>query len=180
MKRWTFAKRRALVISIALHALLLMVVYVFQGMIFPYLRINRLVPLLLPVAGTGIAIYEGRFIGGVSGIFAGILCDVSFNAPAGVFTVLLTITGLLVGALADTIIARGFVTFFICCAFVLSAAAFVQMFPLLFFENVPPSALMPTALWQTVYSLVFTFPLWFFVRALGKRTQRVSPLGRPL
>jgi len=173
-------KRRTLIISFSLHALLLVVVYVFQGMIFPYLRLFGFAPLLLPLVSTGVAVYEGRFTGGVTGLFAGILCDISFNEPVGLFTVLLTMLGLLVGAMADTFMARGFATYFICCAAVLAIAAMIQMFPLMSFVGVPPQSLMSTALWQTAYSLIFAFPIWFFVQALGRRAQRVSPSGRPL
>jgi len=157
-----------------------MSVFVFQGMIFPYLRLAGLAPLLLPIASTGVAVYEGRVAGGVMGIFSGIFCDVSFNEPTGVFTVLLTFTGLFIGTLADTVITRGFATYFLSCVAVLSISAFVQMFPIMFFEGVPPAQLMATALWQTVYSLIFSIPIWFSVRALGLRAQRVSPAGRPL
>jgi cell shape-determining protein MreD len=173
-------KRRTLINSILLHALLLLAVYVFQGMIFPYIRLIGLVPLLLPIAGTGIAVYEGRFAGGVFGIFAGIFCDVSFHEPAGLFTVLLTFTGLLIGTMADTVITRRFATYFIACFLVLAVSAFVQMFPLLVFEEVPLRPLITMAVWQTVYSLVFAVPIWFFVNALGKRAQRIAPSGRPL
>ena len=173
-------KRRTLIVSIALHALLLMIVYIFQSMIFPYLRLAGLAPLLLPIVSTGVAVYEGRYAGGVMGIFAGIFCDVSFHQPTGVFTVLLTLTGLLIGTMADTVITRGFVTYFLSCAVVLTISVFAQMFPLVFFEGVPLQQLMATAMWQTVYSIVFTLPILFPVRALGKRAQRVSPSGRPL
>ena len=172
MTRWTFAKRRSLVVTIILHALLLMIVYIFQGVIFPYMRLFGFVPLLLPIVSTGVAVYEGRYSGGIIGIFAGILCDISFNEPAGVFTVLLTISGLLIGMLADTVMTRSFATYLISCILVLAISAFAQMFPLLFFENVPPRPLLTTALWQTVYSLLFGFPLWFFMRALGKRAAK--------
>jgi len=173
-------KRSTLFISIILHALLIIVVYAFQGMVFPYLRLAGLVPLLLPLASTGVAIYEGRYAGGITGIFAGILCDVSFSEAAGVFTVLLTFSGLFIGTLADTVITRGFATYFISCIAVLILSVFVQMFPLVFFERIPLQTLLPTALWQTVYSLFYTLPIWFFVRALGKRAQRISPSGRPM
>jgi len=173
-------KRRTLIVSIAYHALLLMIVYIFQSMVFPYLRLAGLAPLLLPIVSTGVAVYEGRYAGGIMGLFAGILCDISFLQPTGVFTVLLTITGLLIGTLADTVITRGFVTFFLSCIAVLSVSALIQMFPLVFFAGVPPRLLWGTALWQTVYSLIFAIPIWFPVRSLGKRAQRVSPSGRPL
>lgn len=173
-------KRRTVIVSISLHALLVVTVYVFQGMIFPYLRLAGLSPLLLPLVSTGVAVYEGRFAGGITGIFAGILCDISFNEPVGVFTILLTFSGLVVGVIADTVVTRTFVTYIMFCAGILVVSAFVQMFPLVFFEGIPPGQLMATALWQTVYSLVFAIPIWFCVRALGKRAQRVSPSGRPL
>jgi len=173
-------KRRTLIVSILLHALLLAAVYVFQSMIFPYIRLNGLVPLLIPIVSTGVAVYEGRYIGGIFGLFSGILCDVSFNEPAAMFTVLLPICGLLVGALADAVITRGFATYFICCTAVLIVSVLVQMFPLAYFEDVLIRSMIGTALWQTVYSLLFVLPIWFFVRALGKRAQRVSPSGRPL
>lgn len=174
-------RKRDLIISIFLHTLLLVAVYVLQGVIFPYLRLNGLVPLLLPVAATGVALYEGRDIGGIVGLFAGILCDVSFNQPAGAFTVLLTLTGLIVGTLADTVILRGFVTYYLSCAAVLILAAFVQMFPLIIspFQSVPVQSLISLSIQQTIYSLILALPIWFFVRGLGKRTDRVSP-GRPL
>ena len=173
-------KRRTVVVSVLLHALLLVTVYVFQSMIFPYMRLTGLVPLLLPIVGTGVAICEGRLAGGLFGIFAGILCDVSFNEPAGAFTVLLTFTGLIIGTMADSFVTRRFVTFFISCAIVLSVAAFVQIFPLMYRVGMPFQPLMSTAIGQTAYSLIFTVPIWFFVRALGKRAQRVSPPGRPI
>ena len=166
--------KRDKIITVLLHAILITIVYVFQGMIFPYMRLYGFVPLILPVVSTGIAVYEGRYAGGIAGIVAGVLCDVSLNEPAGMFTVLLTITGLLTGALADTVMTRGFATFVICCAAVLVVSALVQIFPLVFFEYFPLQTLLPTAIRQTVYSILFTLPLWFFVRALGRRAQRLT------
>jgi len=154
--------------------LVLTLVYVFQGMIFTSLRLFGFVPLLLPIISTGIAVYEGSVTGGIVGIFAGVLCDVSFNEPVGVFTVLLTLTGLIVGTLADTVMTRGFATYFTCCVAVLLLSAFVQLFPLWLFVRIPLQDLGATALRQTLYSLVFTLPLWFFARAFRGRAERVG------
>jgi len=172
--------RRVQIISILLHALLILIAYVFQGMIFPFLRFGGLVPLIMPIISTGVAVCEGRNAGGIAGLFAGILCDISFNNPVGVFTVLLTLTGLFIGVLADTLFTRGFVTYILSCAAVLMISAFVQIFPFLVFERTPAAPLFATAIDQTAYSLFVAVPFWFFVRALGNRAQRVSPTGRPL
>jgi len=172
-------KKHLLVASILLHAAFLIIVYIFQGVVFPFMRINGLVPLLLPVATIGIALYEGRDIGGIFGLFAGILCDISFNQPVGVFTVLLTISGLVVGTLADIVILRGFVTFYISSTAILIVSAIVQLFPIMLIpESAPPfTDLMAIVIQQTIYSLVFALPIWFFVRALGKRADKVSSSG---
>ena len=180
MQQWTLKKRWTYVVSLIFHAVLLVTVYALQGMIFPYLRFMGLVPLLLPIVTTGVAVYQGRVAGGIVGIFAGILCDISFNEPVGLFTVLLTFLGLFIGTLADTVMARAFATYIISCLFALSVSAFAQMFPLMFFEYVPSQLLVTVAIRQTVYSLLYAIPIWFIVRALGKRAQRVSPSGRPL
>ena len=180
MKKWTLKNQWTSLVTIFFYALLLLMVYVLQDVVFPYLKVGGLIPLLLPIVSTGAAVYQGHIAGGVVGIFAGILCDITFIKPVGLFTVLLTITGLLIGILADTVMARGVVTYFISCAAVLVIAAFVQMFPLLFLERVASTPLLTTALRQTIYSLFYALPIWFFVRALGKRAQRISPTGRPL
>jgi len=172
-------KKQALIISILLHALLLVAVYVFQGVIFPFMRLGGLVPLLLPVAAAGVALYEGRYTGGITGLFAGVLCDISFNQPIGVFTILLTITGLSIGALADAVILPGFATYYLSCGAVLIVSAFVQIFPLIALQRIPLQVLIGTAIQQTIYSLVFALPIWFIVRSLGKRAEHTPSSGRP-
>jgi len=173
-------KRQSIIVSIFLHALLLIGVYVLQGVILPFMRINGIVPLLLPVACTGVALYEGRITGGISGLFAGILCDISFNQPVGVFTVFLTMTGLFVGTLADAYILRGLVTYYISITAVLILSAFVQIFPLLVstIYVVHAQEVISITIQQTIYSLVFALPIWFFVRGLGNRADRVSSSGK--
>ncbi|MCL2628322.1 MAG: hypothetical protein FWD44_06480 [Oscillospiraceae bacterium] len=172
-------KKKAIVNLILLHALFLVVVYVFQGVIFPYVRFGGFVPLLLPVAVTGIALYEGRYKGGLSGLFAGIFCDISFNQPVGTFTVFLTLVGLGIGTLSDTVVLSGFIAFYIGSAAVLIVSAFIQMLPIIALpHSIPTSIIMGTVIGQTVYSLVLAFPIWFIVRALGKRAERITPSGR--
>jgi rod shape-determining protein MreD len=172
--------RKAFIISIALHAAFILTVYVFQSMIFPYVRIFGLVPLLLPIVSAGIAVYQGCHVGGIVGFFAGILCDVSFNDPVGVFTVFLTVTGLVIGAMADSVIRRGFVTYLLSCIAILILSAFVQMFPFLVREGFSQPILFTIAIRQTIYSLFFVFPLWVFIRNLSVRAQEASARERPL
>lgn len=159
-------KRQLGIIKIVLCAGLLVLAYIIQSMIFTYVRIFGLVPLILPIVSTGVAVYGGRTAGGVSGLFAGMFTDLSLNQPLALFTVILTFAGVGVGTVADTIFAKRFGTYFISCAAVLAACAIVQLFPLLIFEGVPAFLLFNTALRQTVYSLVFAIPIWFAIRKI--------------
>ena len=151
------------------HILFILVVYIFQAMIFTYISIDGIIPILLPIAVVGIATFEGSSSGGGYGLLAGMLCDVSFNQPVIVMTVVLTLVGIFVGVLSETVMARGFPTFILCCLGALILTSFVSMFSLLFFSGVDSSALLIIGLKQTLYSMIFAFPIYFVVRSLGHR-----------
>jgi rod shape-determining protein MreD len=151
------------------HILFIIIVYILQSMIFTYIPIGGVYPVLLPIAVVGIATFEGSFRGGGYGLLAGMLCDVSFNQPAAVMTVALTAVGIVVGVLSETIMARGFPTYFLCCIAVLVLTSFISMFSLVFFANVEFSALLQTGVLQGLYSLIFALPIYPVVRLLGRK-----------
>jgi rod shape-determining protein MreD len=151
------------------HLLFIIIVYILQTMVFSYLPIGGIYPVLLPIAVVGIATFEGSSQGGGYGLFAGMLCDVSYNQPVLVMTVTLTLIGILVGILSETVMARGFSTYFFCCFGALLLTSFVSMLSLMFFTEVHFAALLGVGLWQTLISMIFSFPLYFAVRALGRR-----------
>lgn len=155
------------------HVLFIILVYIFQAMIFTYIKIDGVIPVLLPIAVVGIATFEGSSSGGGYGLLAGMLCDISFNQPVSVMTVTLTLIGIIVGILAESVMAQGFPSYFLSCLGALLLTSFVSMFPLLFFAEADMFALFTTGLHQTVVSMIFTFPLYFVVRALG--WQRLAP-----
>ncbi len=156
-------------VALIAHIIFVIVVYILQSMVFTYITIDGVFPVLLPIAVVGIATFEGSFHGGGYGLLAGMLCDVSFNQPVAVMTVALTVVGIVVGILSETIMARGFPTYFLCCAGVLVLTALVSMSSLMFFANVEFSALLQTGVMQTLYSMIFTLPIYPIVRALGRK-----------
>ncbi len=150
------------------HALLLIIVYILQGLVFPYLRLREMVPLLLPVAAVCVAMFDGGFYGGIFGLAAGMFCDVSFNAPTLMFTVTLTVVGLAVGYLGQAVVTRGLVSCLVVCAVSLLVCSAVQCFGPLFFDGQPFGALALQALLQTAYSLLFCIPLFFVARVVTR------------
>lgn len=151
------------------HIIFIIIVYIFQSMIFSYIPILGTYPVILPIAVVGIATFEGSSRGGGYGLLAGTLCDISFHQPVIIMTVTLTVIGIVVGILSETIMSRGFPTFIICCLGALILTAFVSMFSLLFFSGVDMSVLLTVGLQQTLYSMLFAVPIYFIVRALGRR-----------
>lgn len=151
-----------------LYALVLIVLYFFQTAVFPYLPLFGVKPLILPVAVVGVALLEGVVSGGTFGLFAGILCDVSLNQPAITCTVILTVMGLAIGILSETVLAHGFPSYVFAAACALLALSLCQMFSLFVYGGVSFLPLLGTALRQTLYSLIFTLPLYYIVRLVGR------------
>ena len=161
-------RRQRALIKILIVVPYMLVLYILQAMVFPYLRIGGAAPLILPLTVSGAALFNGRVPGGVMGIFAGMLCDMSFNQPTIVFTITLAIAGILLGALSDSLLVRGFPSYFLCSVGILVLCTFVQMVPLLFFRQVALAPLLDTAWRQLLYSVVFILPMYYLSRFVSR------------
>ena len=146
----------------------LLILYILQSMVFTHLPLLGVKPMILPVAVAGASLFKGPVSGGVFGIFAGMLCDLSYNQPTIQFTIMLTLLGIAIGLLADTALVRGFPSFLLCSAIMLLACSLLQALPLTFFRGLKLAPLLDTGLRQTLYSLVFTIPLYYVSRFLSR------------
>ena len=164
------AKKRT--IRILTHAAMLYLLYVLQALVFSRLPILGVAPLILPLAVVGVALFEGPEWGGWFGLAAGVFCDVALGSTA-LFTVVLTAIGLGVGLLSTYLLSRGFPSYFLCAGAALLVIAVLQLFPLLIFLRQPPLALLWVAGLQTLYSVIFTVPLYYLARGLGRQGARV-------
>lgn len=102
------------------------------------------------------------------GIICGILCDLSFNEPAILFTLVLTFTGLVIGYLSDTVLITGFPSYLILSFICLVIFSFIQMFSPLFFMGQPFMSLFDTAWRQTAASLILTIPMYYITRFISR------------
>lgn len=154
--------------QILLHGLFLLLAYILQAAVMPYLPVFGVCPVVLPIAAVGTGLFEGSFRGGIFGLIAGMLCDVSFNMPTVLFTVVLTIVGIITGVLAESIMARGFPSYFLCSLGALLLVGFCQCFSLIFFRDASAVTVVITLAGQTLYSIIFTIPFYFVSRAIGR------------
>lgn len=146
----------------------LLILYILQGMIFTHITLWGVKPLLLPLAVAGVALFDGAFAGGVFGIFAGMLCDMSFNEPTIAFTLILTFLGICMGFASETVLIHGFPSYLLLSFCALFVCSLTQMFPLMFFRGVPFISLFDIALRQIIYSLIFTVPMYYLTRFVGR------------
>ena len=163
-------KRKNAILSVVQYGLLLLVLYILQGLIFPWFM-TGFVPLLLCSAVAGVAHFEGSVKGGVFGLFAGILMDLSLGKPLIVFTIMLTVMGLVIGALGESLLTKRFISYIFSNIVTLIIAAFVQMFSLLFFTDASVWHLVLTAVLQTVISLIFAAPLYPIIKRMALKKQ---------
>jgi hypothetical protein len=161
--------KRGSVASLLYRALFIAVVFVVQALALPFVTALPSIPLILPLAAVDAAMFEGGFRGAATGLLTGALCDIAMNRPIARFAVLLTLVCLAVGVLSETVVARGFVPYFLTCAGALLICALAQMFTLMFFDGVPSRVLFAEAASQTAVSLPFTAPVYL---ALSKTPGR--------
>ncbi len=148
-----------------LRLLLLLLLYFLQADVFPHLRVLGACPLLLPLAAVGFGLYEGGLVGGLWGLAAGILCDLSVGGSFA-FTVLLCFAGFLAGFLGEFIMARSFLSFLLLAAAAEFCAALIQLIPLL--AGVGPVPLLPAFGVQLLYSLLFALPVCRAARGISR------------
>ncbi len=146
----------------------LILIYILQSTVFTELTLFGAKPMLLAVAAVGIAIFRGRVEGGVFGLFAGMFMDMSYNQPTIEFTLILTFTGILLGALSDTVLVRGFPSYLLCSALQLVICSGAQLLVMAVTQSIPMPAMLPEALRQTAYSLILSLPFYYISRFLTR------------
>ena len=162
---------KSLVWRIIIHALVLVLLYTLQAMVFPRLRIWNVAPLILPMAVVGVGLFQGPSWGGGFGLAAGILSDSAFSDTTVLFTLTLTALGMGVGLASQYMLSRGFPSYILASTSALVLLALLQMFPLLVFLGQSPLALFRVAGLQSLYSLLFAIPIYYVVRRLGRQAR---------
>jgi len=163
--------KRETVLNIVYHGIFLLVLYILQTLVFPWFLPDAR-PLLLVVAAAGLSHFTDSGTGAVIGLFCGILCDVALGKATIVCTVAMSVIGLVLGYLGDTIFSRRFPSYLLCCIGAVLAISFIQMFELLFFEDVSFFRLLFTAIMQTVMSCACAVLMYPIIKKLSSGRYR--------
>ncbi len=166
-----YQKKLRIPVRMLVTVMYLIFAYILQSMVLTRLTIFGVKPLILPLVVAGMALFGGHAFGCTVGLMAGILCDISFNQPTVEFTLIFTLIGLLLGIMSDTVLVQGFPSYLLCSALALSASALCQVIPMLMLYDDAAKPLFTTAVYQTVYSMLYSVPFYYFSRfaaRLGK------------
>ena len=153
------------------YAVVILVSYLLQAMVFPYLPVFGAKPLILPVSAMAIAVYEGHVRGGAWGLAAGVLCDCALNQPTIQFTLTLLVLGVGVGLLGETLLNRGYASYAVTCAAGLLLCALIQTLRPLLYGGANLFLVLGISLVQTLYSMIFSIPAYLSVRRISRITR---------
>lgn len=161
-------RKRRVAVKIFILGPYLVLLYILQATVFTHISLFGAKPLILPLATVGVALFGGCVEGGVFGLFAGMLMDLACNQPTVEFTLILTFTGLLLGALSDTALVQGFPSFLLSAVLDLVLCSAFQLLILAVVNGAPPMLLLGIALRQCLSSLVFAIPFYYISRFLSR------------
>ncbi len=123
----------------------------------------------MPALIAAIGLFEGGLWGGLFGVLAGLMCDMSSSGTTVLFTISFAALGFLAGLVCEVLINRRFYSYMIAAAAGLFLAAVCQALPVWIYHGASPLALLRTAGLQSAWSLPFAVPSYFVCRAIAGR-----------
>ena len=112
----------------------LILVQFLQDTVLARLAVLGVKTLFVPAAITAVAFHEGGFRGGLYGLLAGILCDMTYAENTVLFTVLFPLLGFGSGLAADFALNRSYVAYMFTAFICLLLTGGVQMMRVLLLQ----------------------------------------------
>lgn len=138
-----------------------------QNIILSRIPIMGVRPFIAPIVVVAVGYFEGGLWGGVFGLIMGFFCDMSLNDSPVLLTVFLPIVGFVSGSLAMFFVNKRFFSFFFVSLGALVITAICQMFKFVAIADTNILPVLITAGLQTLWSLPFTFAIYYPCRALS-------------
>jgi len=152
--------------AIVYFGVLLLVLFV-QNVVLSRIAILGVHALIVPIAIVAVGFFEGGVWGGIFGLVMGLFCDMTLNDTKVLLTVVFPLIGFVSGAIATFFVNKRFFSFFFVCLAALVLTAFCQMFRFIAIADTNILPVFVTAGLQTLWSLPFTFALYYPCRSLS-------------
>lgn len=95
-------KYRFVIKRILIYFILIVLAFLLQTCLFPYLRFLWAVPNLLLIITFSYGLSYGRTTGTICGVFAGLMMDLFYSVPMGLFILILSYVGYFSGVFKDS------------------------------------------------------------------------------
>lgn len=137
----------------ATYALALLGIWLLDAYVLSRFPVFSVTPILLPVAAAAAGVLEGVYGGAGFGLAAGLLWATAYPGSVGIRVLLLTVIGMLTGALAQYALAQTLTGCLLCSAATLAVIESVYIAEELFFLRTTLWSALRSALPQLVWTL---------------------------
>ena len=114
-----------------IYVMVLILVQFMQDTVLARFAILGVKTMFVPAAITAVGFHEGGWRGGLYGLLAGVLCDMTYSENTVLFTVLFPALGFASGLAADFMLNRSYLAYLFAAAVSLLATGCVQMMQVL-------------------------------------------------
>lgn len=146
----------------------LLLLFMLQAAFLPRFPVFGVKAHLLPLVVAASAVCGGVTAGGITGLFAGMLTDISFNEPTIVFTLVFCFLGLFIGYLCQTFLTKGIMVYTLMAVLALAVSGITELVRPVIFAGAALLPLLNVALFEAVFSFVFAYPIFFITRAIER------------
>ena len=158
-------KLRLAVIYIAF----LILVQFMQDTVLARFAIFGVKTLFVPAALTAVGFHEGGFRGGLYGLLAGVLCDMTYSENTVLFTMLFPALGFASGLAADFMMNRTYIAYLFTAAFCLLVTGVAQMLRVVVLQPGAVFYCLLIIVAQALVSMPIVAVLYFPVEQIASR-----------
>ncbi len=152
--------QRDRVLKWLVYALGVVPVWIAETMFLNRVPLFGVIPVLLPLTGAAVALWEGAFPGAAFGLCLGVVADAVYPGVPGGMTLGLALLGLLIGAVSQYGVRQSFVGYLLCAGLDLGMLELFRIAAALasgLGDNIAgPAAILWVALKEALWSLAFT------------------------
>lgn len=151
------------------YILFLILVLFLQDTVLARMTVFGVKMMFIPAAIAAVGVHEGGFRGGLFGLLAGFLCDMTFTENTVLFTLLFPAIGFAAGMAADFMMNRSYIAYLFIAAACIVVTGCIQMIRVLVLQ---PSAVFYCLLIvvaQMLVSMPMAAVLYFPVEQIASR-----------
>ncbi len=161
--------RRDHTIKWLLYALGVFPIWLAETHILNRLPVFGVIPVLLPLAAVGLALWEGALPGAVFGLCVGMVADAAYPGVPGGMTLGLALMGAVTGAMSQYGVRQTYLGYLLCASSSMAALELIRLAVAIVTRLGEPAALLRVALLEAGWSLCFTPVIYLLFRAIYNR-----------